>query len=224
MANTVIVLKKSGTPDQTPTSLQHGEIAINYADGRLFYKNATGEIVQIATGGGGGGNYFGTVSANGTLLVADTTNDYLTIQAGNNISINADSLYDSLTIAANLVSAYSHANAVGESANAYAASLTPDLSPPFNTANAAFIVANAAFERANVGAVNVNSFSSISVTGQGTILSSINDTLNIEAGNNINITTNTVSKTVLISSFGLGYTDYGSIAEPLTSAHDYGSL
>jgi hypothetical protein len=38
MAN-VIKLKRSGTVSSSPTSLEHGELAINYADGKIFYKD-----------------------------------------------------------------------------------------------------------------------------------------------------------------------------------------
>lgn len=46
MAN-VIRLKNSGTVSGVPTSLAYGEIAINYADGILFYKNASDAIVSF---------------------------------------------------------------------------------------------------------------------------------------------------------------------------------
>ena len=46
MAN-VIKIKNSGTATNAPASLEHGEIAINYADGILFYKNASNTIVSF---------------------------------------------------------------------------------------------------------------------------------------------------------------------------------
>ena len=39
MANTVIQLKNSGASGNTPGTLQPGELAINYADGKLYYGN-----------------------------------------------------------------------------------------------------------------------------------------------------------------------------------------
>ena len=83
MANTVIALKKSSTPSAEPVNLANGELAINFADGKLFYKNSTGQIVSFTSGS----NSFGTVNANGTLIISDTVGDVLTIEAGNNISI-----------------------------------------------------------------------------------------------------------------------------------------
>lgn len=46
MPNTIL-LKKSGTASAVPSSLSHGELALNYADGRLFYKNSAGAIVSL---------------------------------------------------------------------------------------------------------------------------------------------------------------------------------
>ena len=94
MANTVIALKKSATPSATPSSLANGELAINYADGKLFYKAANGAIVEFSQGGAS----YGTVNANGTLVVAATSGDVLTIVPGNNITITADAITDKITI------------------------------------------------------------------------------------------------------------------------------
>jgi hypothetical protein len=44
MANTKVILKKSGVSGNTPGSLQYGELALNYADGVLYYKDATGNL------------------------------------------------------------------------------------------------------------------------------------------------------------------------------------
>ena len=96
MANTVFQHKRSGTPASVPSSLEFGELAINYADGLIFYKNATSHIVSIS--GGGGGNSFGTVNANGTLVVSDTNGDVLNLVAGNNITFGVDVATDRITI------------------------------------------------------------------------------------------------------------------------------
>lgn len=47
MANTVKI-KNSGTASNTPNSLEYGELAINYADGKLFYKNTSNQIVEFS--------------------------------------------------------------------------------------------------------------------------------------------------------------------------------
>lgn len=49
MANT-IKIKRSGTSSQVPNSLEYGELAINYADGKLFYKNSSNQITELSSG------------------------------------------------------------------------------------------------------------------------------------------------------------------------------
>lgn len=50
MPNT-ITLKRSSVVDSVPLSgnLEYGELALNYADGNLFYKNAGNSVVVIAS-------------------------------------------------------------------------------------------------------------------------------------------------------------------------------
>lgn len=50
MANT-IKIKNSGTASAVPTSLEYGELGLNYADGKLYYKNLSNNIVQLAGAG-----------------------------------------------------------------------------------------------------------------------------------------------------------------------------
>jgi hypothetical protein len=121
MANTIFQHKRSGTPSNVPSTLELGELAINYADGLIFYKNTTGQIVSIS--GSGGGNQFGTVNANGTLVVADTPGDVLNLVAGTNVTFSVDAVNDIITI-----------NATGG-----------DISPAFNAANASFANGNTNF-------------------------------------------------------------------------------
>lgn len=116
MANTVIALKKSATPGSTPSALANGELAINFADGKLFYKNTAGQIAEIS-GAGGGGNYFGTVNVNNVLIISDVPNDILTIDSGDNIILSANALNDSFTISANITPAFSQANTAYNTAN-----------------------------------------------------------------------------------------------------------
>lgn len=49
-----IKLKRSAVADAVPSSLEFGELALNYnvADGKLYYKNSAGTIVSFATGAG----------------------------------------------------------------------------------------------------------------------------------------------------------------------------
>lgn len=47
MPNT-IQHKRSATPGAVPATLSLGELALNYADGKLFYKNAVGAVVPLS--------------------------------------------------------------------------------------------------------------------------------------------------------------------------------
>jgi len=52
-----LILKKSSVPAKVPVvgDLEYGELALNYADGKLFYKTASNTISSFSVGGGGGG-------------------------------------------------------------------------------------------------------------------------------------------------------------------------
>ena len=52
----VVKFKRSGEVGKIPTAadLDYGELAINYADGVIYYKNAAGAITSFSTGGSGG--------------------------------------------------------------------------------------------------------------------------------------------------------------------------
>lgn len=52
MANT-IKIKNSGTASAVPSSLEYGELGLNYADGKLYYKNLSNTIVQLSGPGSG---------------------------------------------------------------------------------------------------------------------------------------------------------------------------
>jgi hypothetical protein len=139
MANTVISLKKSATPAATPSALANGELAINYADGKLFYKAANGTIVEFASGGGAESSDFGTVNVGGTLLVSDVQGDILTITAGDNIVLTPDAGGDSFSISAPAVDdAFAKANTALTTGQA-----------AFGQANSATTIASAAFDQAN---------------------------------------------------------------------------
>jgi len=44
MANTIIRLKESGVPGNVPSTLAPGELAINHADGKLYFGNTTSQV------------------------------------------------------------------------------------------------------------------------------------------------------------------------------------
>jgi len=99
MANTTIVLKKSGVPGNVPSVLANGELSINFADGKLYYRAANGTITSISgSGGGGSTNSFATVNANSSLILATSATDTLSIVPGNGISISTNTTSKTITI------------------------------------------------------------------------------------------------------------------------------
>jgi hypothetical protein len=82
---TPIKLYYSTTPTNAPTAgnLVDGELAINTADGKLFYKDSGGAVQTIATKAGANGDVVGPASATDSALAAfDGTTGKLIKQAG----------------------------------------------------------------------------------------------------------------------------------------------
>ena len=106
MANTTIEIKFSQVSGNTPSSLANGEISINTADGKLFYKAPSGTITPFAKYPGPAGlngeiqfndsgvlgstanlsitKANGTVTVGGTVKAAGATNEAAFISVGSN--------------------------------------------------------------------------------------------------------------------------------------------
>jgi hypothetical protein len=121
MTNT-IKIKRSSVPGKTPAAgdLDFGELAINYADGNLFFKDSSNAVATIAstkfvtvTGNVTAANYFGNGSTlsginsfgnvavtDGNSIAADSTSSTLTLSSGSGIAIVANPATGVVTIAA----------------------------------------------------------------------------------------------------------------------------
>jgi hypothetical protein len=93
ISNTTIQIKKSVVSGNTPSSLANGEIAINSADGKLFYRTPSGSISSIQNQ-----QSFATVNANSSLILATSGTDTLSIVPGNGITIAANTTSKTITI------------------------------------------------------------------------------------------------------------------------------
>ena len=133
MANTTVQLKKSGVTGNVPPSLSYGELALNYADGKLFYKASNGSIASISTSPAT--DSFATINANSSLILATSPYDTLSILPGNNITISTDTFNKRITINSTAISG-------GDSTDQFAR----------DKANSANVLAQAAFDQANTGA------------------------------------------------------------------------
>jgi hypothetical protein len=89
-----ITIKRSSVPGKVPAAgdLDYGELAINYRDGNLFFKNSDNVVSTVAstqfvsvTGNVTASNYFG----NGSTLSGITAFSNIAISGGNTIAANS---------------------------------------------------------------------------------------------------------------------------------------
>jgi len=156
MANTIIQLKNSGASGNTPTTLSPGELAINYADGKLYYGNQTNTAIlfDVITEPTGLNqeiqfNDSGAFGASANLKFDKTTKTLTTdnIVAGeitSNVTTRISNVSNSAFAQANL--AYNTANSV---VTAGQANVGAGLIVVTGITNSAFGQANLAFDKAN---------------------------------------------------------------------------
>lgn len=82
-----IILKKSSVTGKVPVTgdLAYGELALNYADGKLFYKKSDNTIQEL-TGGGGATNLDGLTDV---VITTPTTDQVLAYNGTNWINTSA---------------------------------------------------------------------------------------------------------------------------------------
>lgn len=103
-SNTVIQLKRSASTGNSVTSadIDYGELALNYADGKLFYRKPDDTIGTIYTP-----NVYSTVNVNSTLLVPTSPTKILSLQPQNYITVTGvtgnDTIIISETLSSNVV-------------------------------------------------------------------------------------------------------------------------
>jgi hypothetical protein len=74
MANT-IKIKNTGTASATPSQLEYGELALNYADGKLFYRNSANEIVIYGSSSTLSGTTYSATIGNGSSTTFSLTHN-----------------------------------------------------------------------------------------------------------------------------------------------------
>lgn len=89
MSNT-LVLKSSGSASATPSTLTYGEIALNYADGKVFYKNSSNNIVavKLITGISGTTNQVTVSETSGSVTISLPNSVYISSLFVDNIEID----------------------------------------------------------------------------------------------------------------------------------------
>lgn len=91
-----IQIKRTNQPGVAPASLLPGELALNRADGRLFYLNADDQIVSLSTGGT---SSTVVVAPAGVTAIGGVTGT-ISLVAGANVTILPDAPNSSITISA----------------------------------------------------------------------------------------------------------------------------
>ena len=222
MSNTIIELKHSQVSGNIPSSLANGEISINTYDGKLFYKDPSGLIQPFDKYPGPSGldgeiqfNDSGDLGASANLAFDKTTStlstgslvlDKANIVVGNAVfqSVKSNSFYQ-----------------FGDGTRQYTANAG------LETAQSAFVQANAAFDKAN----SIHSFAIITAPSQNNVVAdSSNTSLNIEGGSGVLITTNNLTKTITIStsaqatSLFVDGADFGTLLSEVVDINDLGSI
>jgi len=152
VANTVIQLKFSTVASNTPAGLANGEIAINSADGKLYYRTPSGSITYLNATYPAGlttevqFNDAGSMGSNSGFTFSKT-NQLLTVTGSANIG--------GMNIVPTITSAYTQANSANilaqaafNAANSAGGALSQ---AAFDKANSANVLAQAAFDKANTG-------------------------------------------------------------------------
>jgi hypothetical protein len=149
MANTIIRIKSSGVIGNTPTTLEPGELAINYADGKIYYGNVTSTSVlfdAITEPNGLNGeiqfNNFGSFGSSSGLVYYSANNTLVV----NNLIVGSSNIVSRITASFDKANtATDIASAAFASANSFSSSITA----AYNQSNTAIQVAAAAFAQAN---------------------------------------------------------------------------
>ena len=152
MANTTIQLKFSTVASNTPAGLANGEIAINSADGKIYYRTPSGSITYLNATYPAGlttevqFNDAGVMGSNSGFTFSKT-NQLLTVTGSASIG--------GMNIVPTITSSYAKANAANvlaqaafDAANSAGGALSQ---AAFDKANSANVLAQAAFDKANTG-------------------------------------------------------------------------
>lgn len=148
MANTVL-LKRSNTPGSVPaaSNLTAGELAINYADGKLYFLGSSGTVTQIA--GNSSMTYSGNVTA-GNFLTSGSISATSNITGGNISAAGQITASGNITVG-NVVTS----GIVSAGGNVLAGNVTTTGNLYVGTGNAGYIYGNAFYMTGISSAISV---------------------------------------------------------------------
>jgi hypothetical protein len=156
MANTIISIRSSGVLGNTPSTLQPGELAINYADGKLYYGDSSSTVNLYDAGSG-----FEPAGLNGEIQFNDFglfgSSGSFSYDNANNVLIVPNILVGTINVSPSIVFASTTAN----TANQRAVTSGTYANAAFGVANTASVnaasassYANSAYTQANTATTN----------------------------------------------------------------------
>jgi hypothetical protein len=234
--STSIRLKKSAIPGRAPGSgdLEYGELAINYADGVIYFKNTSNTIQSIVASPSG-------VDSNAVANLIDSAYVQSKINKTfiNNLDVNAGTLdgqdgtyfldYNNFT---NTPSIPDSAFVSGIAST----TVSPADSDQIKSAvDSAFIqslvkedyvatIVDSAYVALRVGDFAEN-FGTVAVVGDLSINATTGgDTITFAAGNGVQISTDVANKRVTIGANTTQAFDFGTFSAPVTFSLDMGAI
>jgi hypothetical protein len=211
IANTVIRIKRSGTAGDVPSDLQLGELALNYTDGILFYKNNSNTVVSFRSGSvTNATDSFATLNVNSSLILATTPTDILNLGSAGGINLATNPITKTITIddssTVNLAqSSFNKANSnynLIQSVYTQSNTALTSIQSSFNQANSAYTLAQAGYNQSNnmiafVQAAfdKANTAQTVYVSGNtsGNISNSFGNTIPLGTATQGSLTSNAVS-------------------------------
>lgn len=234
--STSIKLKKSSVPGKVPlsTDLEYGEIALNYADGIIYFKNASNAVQSITSTPSGVDSaavqslidsayvqaridktYINSLDVNAGTLDGQDGTYFLNYNNFTNTPVIPDSAFVS-GIAANTTSPADSASVTSIVDSAYVQSLV-------NTQYVATIV-DSAYVALRVGDFTDN-FGTVAVVGDLSIDATTGgDTLTLAAGDGVSIASDVGNKKITISASVNQAFDFGTFSQPAGFTLDMGTI
>lgn len=232
--STNIILKKSSIPGRVPGTgdLEYGEVAINYADGRLYYKTSSNTVDHFTSSVLDSNQILSLVdSAHVRSKIDKTFINNLDVNAGTldgqdgvyflnyNNFLNTPNIPDSAfigSIASTTTSPADSASVTGIVDSAYIQQFIDD-GYVATIVDSAYVALRVGDFAENFGTVAVVGDLSIDATTGG-------DTLTFAAGNNIQISTDVSNKRITIGANNTQAFDFGTFSSPVTFSLDMGAI